>query len=90
MRDTEVNAKDNGQLNESRSGHEVEKVQYIDRAGNLSLRSSRNAAEVRAISYALQLAGWNRMRAAKLLSISYRSLLYKIRQHNITPTVEQS
>ncbi|HTC56871.1 MAG TPA: helix-turn-helix domain-containing protein [Candidatus Sulfotelmatobacter sp.] len=53
-----------------------------------SLRSHRNEAEVHAINYALQQTGWNRKRAAKLLSISYRSLLYKIRQHNITPTVE--
>jgi DNA-binding NtrC family response regulator len=53
-----------------------------------SLRSHRNEAEVHAINFALQRTGWNRKRAAKLLSISYRSLLYKIRQHNITPTVE--
>jgi len=36
-----------------------------------------------------RLAG-NRKRAAKLLGISHRSLLYKIRQHNITPTVQHS
>ena len=57
---------------------------------NLSLRSFRNEAEIHAINYALEQTGWNRKRAAKLLSISYRSLLYKIRRHNITPTVEQS
>ena len=57
---------------------------------NLSLRSFRNEAEIQAINYALEQTGWNRKRAAKLLSISYRSLLYKIRRHNITPTVEQS
>jgi len=53
--------------------------------GDLSLRSHRNEAEVHAINYALRQTGGNRKRAAKLLSISYRSLLYKIRQHNITP-----
>lgn len=57
---------------------------------DLSLRSFRNLAEIHAIHYALAKTGWNRKRAAKLLSISYRSLLYKIRRHNITPTAEHS
>jgi len=50
-----------------------------------TLRSLRAAAEIVAIRCALQETGWNRKRAAQLLSISYRGLLYKIRQHNITP-----
>jgi DNA-binding NtrC family response regulator len=58
-----------------------------DTVRDLSLRSFRNEAEIRAVNYALDQVGWNRRRAAKLLSISYRSLLYKIRQHNITPSV---
>jgi DNA-binding NtrC family response regulator len=33
--------------------------------------------------------GWNRRRAAQLLSISYRGLLYKIRQYNITAAAPQ-
>jgi len=53
---------------------------------DFSLRRFREEAEIRAIHYALQLAGWNRRRAAKLLNISRRSLLYKIRRHNITST----
>ena len=63
-------------------------VEYVKPAEDLSLRSFRNEAEIHAINYALEQTGWNRKRAAKLLSISYRSLLYKIRRHNITPTVE--
>jgi len=51
----------------------------------ITLRSLREAAEVHAISGALEQTGWNRRRAAELLSISYRGLLYKIRQHNLTP-----
>jgi len=40
---------------------------------------------MQAISQALAQTGWNRKRAAQLLSISYRGLaLTKIRQHNIT------
>ena len=49
-----------------------------------SLRVSRAEAELHAISRALDCAGWNRRRAAQLLRISYRGLLYKIRQYNIT------
>jgi len=48
-----------------------------------TLRSLRAAAEVLAITDALRETGWNRKRAAQLLSISYRGLLYKIRQHGI-------
>jgi DNA-binding NtrC family response regulator len=48
-----------------------------------TLRSQRAAAEVLAIRYALQETGNNRKRAAQLLSISYRSLLYKLRQYGI-------
>ena len=50
----------------------------------MSLRVSRAEAELHAISRALECAGWNRRRAAQLLRISYRGLLYKIRQYNIT------
>jgi len=49
-----------------------------------SLRSVRIQVEIKAILAALQRTGWNRKQAARLLKISYRGLLYKIRQHNIT------
>jgi DNA-binding NtrC family response regulator len=49
-----------------------------------SLHAYRAEAEATAISRALELVGWNRRRAAELLRISYRGLLYKIRQYNIT------
>lgn len=55
-------------------------------APRATLRSLRDKTEIHAISKALEESGWNRKRAAKLLSISYRGLLYKIRQHNITPS----
>jgi transcriptional regulator with GAF, ATPase, and Fis domain len=58
---------------------------YLRPAPELSLRSFRDEAEIHAISAALKQTGWNRKRAARLLSISYRGLLYKIRRHNITP-----
>src|SRR5260370_33199074 len=50
-----------------------------------SLRSLRVEAEIYAISRTLEYTGWNLRRAAQLLSISYRGILYKIRQHNLTP-----
>jgi transcriptional regulator with GAF, ATPase, and Fis domain len=49
-----------------------------------SLRSVRAETEIKAILAALKRTGWNRKQAARLLSISYRGLLYKIRRHNIT------
>jgi two-component system response regulator AtoC len=42
-------------------------------------RKAALAAERQAILDALEQTRWNRMRAAKLLSISYRALLYKIK-----------
>jgi DNA-binding NtrC family response regulator len=48
------------------------------------LRSVRAQVETKAILAALQRTGWNRKQAARLLKISYRGLLYKIRRHNIT------
>lgn len=48
------------------------------------VRDIKNEAEVRAIKQALQDTKWNRKHAARLLNISYRGLLYKIRQHSLT------
>jgi DNA-binding NtrC family response regulator len=72
------------------AGRAVQAVGDLGPAMDFSLRSFRNEAEINAISHALQQTGWNRKRAARLLAISYRSLLYKIRRHNIAPDVEQS
>jgi DNA-binding NtrC family response regulator len=57
----------------------------MDQSHPPSLRSLRVEAEIYAISRTLEYTGWNRRRAAQLLSISYRGILYKIRQHNLTP-----
>ncbi|MGA8213787.1 MAG: helix-turn-helix domain-containing protein [Candidatus Sulfotelmatobacter sp.] len=51
-----------------------------------TLRRVLDEAEAQVIQRALQYTGWNRKRAAGLLKISYRGLLYKIRRHNLTPT----
>jgi DNA-binding NtrC family response regulator len=53
-------------------------------AGLKSLvRSVKDEAEMDAISRALAETNWNRKRAAQLLNISYKALLYKIRQYGI-------
>jgi two-component system response regulator AtoC len=41
--------------------------------------------EREAIARALEASGWNRRRAARLLQVSYRSLLYKISHYAIVP-----
>src|SRR5437867_11994488 len=43
-------------------------------------RRASQAAEREAISRMLDQTGWNRVRAARALRISYRALLYKIKQ----------
>jgi two-component system response regulator AtoC len=43
-------------------------------------RRASQAAEREAITKTLEQTGWNRVRAARLLRISYRALLYKIKQ----------
>ena len=49
------------------------------------VRGLKDGAEAEAISRTLLQTGWNRKRAATLLNISYKALLYKIRQYGITP-----
>ncbi len=49
------------------------------------VREFTERTEVRMIQKALDASGWNRRRAAEHLNISYRGLLYKIEQHQLTP-----
>ncbi|WP_348266526.1 sigma-54 dependent transcriptional regulator [Edaphobacter sp. DSM 109919] len=44
----------------------------------------KNEIEVRMLQNALSASGWNRRRAATNLNISYRTLLYKIKQHGLS------
>ena len=50
------------------------------------LRSVKSEAEKNAISLALQKTGWNRKAAARLLKVSYRTVLYKIEHYNMIPS----
>jgi two-component system, NtrC family, response regulator AtoC len=81
-----------------RDGHNLESTLKIarhskrslptteDRARDLKflVRNSKDETEVEAITKALGETKWNRKKAARLLHISYRTLLYKIQQHSIT------
>jgi two-component system, NtrC family, response regulator AtoC len=49
-------------------------------------RSAKDEAEAAAITQALEQTNWNRKQAAALLKISYKALLYKIRQYGIAET----
>jgi two-component system, NtrC family, response regulator AtoC len=49
------------------------------------VRTVKDEAEMEAISRALAETNWNRKKAAVLLKISYKALLYKIRQYDIQP-----
>jgi two-component system response regulator AtoC len=46
-------------------------------------RNAKDEAEAQAIARALEETNWNRKQAAALLQISYKALLYKIRQYGI-------
>jgi len=46
-------------------------------------RSAKDEAEAQAIAQALEQTNWNRKQAAAILQISYKALLYKIRQYGI-------
>jgi len=56
-----------------------------DQPGGLKslARSAKDEAEAEAITRALEQTNWNRKQAATLLQISYKALLYKIRQYGI-------
>jgi two-component system, NtrC family, response regulator AtoC len=46
-------------------------------------RTAKDEAEAQAITQALEQTNWNRKQAAVILQISYKALLYKIRQYGI-------
>ena len=52
--------------------------------GDLSLKRATHAVEAQVIRAALERTGGNRTRAAELLEISYRALLYKIKDYGLS------
>jgi two-component system response regulator AtoC len=61
---------------------------------SLSLKKIKKKAmdhvEREVIAYVLDKTGWNRSKATKVLNISYKTLLYKIRDLGIEPPVDAS
>jgi DNA-binding NtrC family response regulator len=56
----------------------------VESGGLKSLaRTAKDEAEAQAITQALEQTNWNRKQAAGILQISYKALLYKIRQYGI-------
>jgi two-component system response regulator AtoC len=51
--------------------------------GSLSVKRATRALEERLIRAALERTGGNRTRAAELLELSYRALLYKMKEYGI-------
>jgi DNA-binding NtrC family response regulator len=49
------------------------------------VRNLKDGAESGAIAKTLESTGWNRKAAANELQISYKALLYKIKQYNLLP-----
>jgi DNA-binding NtrC family response regulator len=47
------------------------------------VRNLKDGAEKEAITRALEQTNWSRRQAARVLNISYKALLYKIRQYEI-------
>jgi DNA-binding NtrC family response regulator len=54
------------------------------------VRGLKDEAEMEAIGQALTRTKWNRKQAARLLNISYKALLYKIRQYGLEKTTAES
>jgi two-component system response regulator PilR (NtrC family) len=74
------------------SGHAGRPAAISDEfAGGKSLKSLINdvktEAERTAIAAALEKTGWNRKAAARLLKVSYRTLLYKIEQYRMSASL---
>src|SRR3954463_8551964 len=70
--------------NDGTGGSSGEPSSKGDAGGLKSLaRSAKDEAEAQAITRALEQTNWNRKQAAAILQISYKALLYKIRQYGI-------
>jgi DNA-binding NtrC family response regulator len=54
------------------------------------VRNMKDGAESAAIAKSLEGTGWNRKAAASELQISYKALLYKIKQYNLIPPQRQA
>jgi len=70
---------------QKRSPADVARVEPQNPDLKQMVKTLKNDAEMEAIANALEENGWNRKHAASMLNISYKALLYKIRQYDIRP-----
>jgi len=85
--DSLKNIIDSNQNNSLSKPLDIEKINLKKMSKNV-----KDRAEKRIISYVLEQTDWNKSPAAKILKISYKTLLYKIADFDITPqksTVEK-
>ena len=72
--------------NKDKDGSSEEGATASGRGGLKALvRSLKDDAEAKEIQRALDDSNWNRKAAAAELNISYKALLYKIKQHGLSP-----
>jgi DNA-binding NtrC family response regulator len=70
--------------NDGNGGLNGDSTRGSEQGGLKSLaRTAKDEAEAQAITQALEQTNWNRKQAAAILQISYKALLYKIRQYGI-------
>jgi len=70
--------------NDGSGGVRADGAKGAETGGLKSLaRTAKDEAEAQAITQALEQTNWNRKQAAAMLQISYKALLYKIRQYGI-------
>jgi DNA-binding NtrC family response regulator len=71
-------------INQKRSETGTGEITSIPTTLKSMIQSVRWETERNAITAALQKTGWNRKAAARLLGVSYRSILYKIEQYQMS------
>jgi two-component system response regulator AtoC len=71
-----------------KNGKLPEAVESDDQGLRFLVQSVKGETERNAIATALEQTRWNRKAAARLLKVSYRTLLYKIQQYHMTPPAE--
>ncbi len=73
--------------NQKTEGDLVQMVQTSKEPTGLKslARSVKKEAEAAAIGHALEQTNWHRQKAATILKISYKALLYKIKQYGLHP-----
>ena len=81
------NGNGNGHVHSDDHGHARNGHHSTEEKSSLKslVRHAKGEAERSAIAHALEETHWNRKAAARLLSISYRALLYKIQEYQLIP-----